>query len=111
MLRLDAALAVEQRVEEREPDRVRLGAGSEIAGDPIGGLGELRVGMPPQLARGGVELELPGGLCVLDGGGEVAGQACAFERFRVRTSRFLCKRCRYSNSYSDVCQLVTVDLQ
>ena len=66
MLGLDAALAVEQRVEEREADRVRLGAGGEIAGEPVGGLGELRVGVPPQLAGGAVELELPGGLCVLE---------------------------------------------
>ena len=34
-------------------------------------------------SRGAVELELPGGLCVLDGGGEVAGQAGAFEGLGV----------------------------
>ena len=50
VLGLDRLLSVEQRVEEREPDRVCFGAGGELAGEPVGGLGELRVGVPPQLA-------------------------------------------------------------
>ena len=59
MLGLDGLLSVEQRVEEREPDDVRFGAGGELAGQPVGGLGELRVGVPPQLARVGVSVTWP----------------------------------------------------
>ena len=83
VLGLDLALAVEQRVDEREADRVRLGAGGELAGDPVGGLGELRVGVPPQLARGVIELELTGRLGVSKDGGELAGQAAVLERVWV----------------------------
>ena len=55
MLGLDGLLSVEQRVEEREPDHVRFGAGGELAEETVGGLGELRVDVPPQLARVGGE--------------------------------------------------------
>ncbi len=43
VLRCDLALPVEQRVDEREPDRVRLGAGGELSEETVDGLGELRV--------------------------------------------------------------------
>jgi hypothetical protein len=56
----DRVGGVEQRVEEREPDRVRLGAGGELAGGAVGGLGELRVGVPLQLAGVVGELDRPG---------------------------------------------------
>ena len=53
VLGLDLALAVEQRIEKREADRVRLSAGSELSGEPVGRLGELRVVCAPQLAVSG----------------------------------------------------------
>ena len=59
MLGLDRLLSVEQRVEQREPDDVRFGAGGELSGEPVGGLGELRVGVPPELAGVGGERDLP----------------------------------------------------
>ena len=59
MLGLDRLLAVEQCVEKREPDDVRLGAGGELAVETGCGLGQLRVGLPPQLARVRRELTLP----------------------------------------------------
>ena len=52
MLGFDLGLSVEQCVEEREPDDVCFGAGGELSEETVGGLGELRVGVPPQLARG-----------------------------------------------------------
>ena len=64
MLGLDGLLSVEQRVEEREPDDVRFGAGGELAEETVGGLGELRVGVPPQLARVGGECDFAGGVGV-----------------------------------------------
>ena len=83
VLGLDVALSVEQRVEEREADRVRFGAGREGAGEAVAGLGELRVGVPPQLAGGVIECELSGGLGVFEDGGEVAEQAGVLERVGV----------------------------
>ena len=74
MLGLDGVLSVEQRVDEREADRVRFGAGGELAGEPVGGLGELRVGVPPQLARVGGERDSAGGVGVLEHAGEVAAR-------------------------------------
>jgi hypothetical protein len=65
VLGLDVALAVEQRVEEREADGVCFGAGADLAGEALIGFGELRLGVPPQLAGGGVESDLPGGLACL----------------------------------------------
>jgi hypothetical protein len=47
VLGLDRLLSVEQRVDEREPDHVCFGAGGELAEETVGGLGELRVGVPP----------------------------------------------------------------
>ena len=87
MLGLDVALAVEQCVEEREADRVRFGAGADRAGEVFAGLGELRVGVPPQLARGGVELDMPSGLGVFEDGREVPGEAGVLERVRVAAFR------------------------
>jgi hypothetical protein len=57
MFGLDGLLSIEQRVEEREADDVRFGAGGELAVQTVGGLGELRVGVPPQLSRVGVECD------------------------------------------------------
>ena len=79
----DRGDAVEQRVDQREADRVRLGAGGELAGEPLGGLGERGVGVPPQLARVGGELDAAGALGVLERGREVAGEPGVFERVRV----------------------------
>jgi hypothetical protein len=83
MFWLDGVLAVEQRVEEREPDGVCFGAGGELAEQPVCGLGELRVELPPQLAGGRGECDLPGGAGVREHAGEVAAQAGAFQRFGV----------------------------
>jgi hypothetical protein len=69
MLGLDGLLSVEQGVEEREPDEVCFGAGGEVAEKAVGGLGGLRVGVPPQLAGVRVERELPGGVGVLEHAG------------------------------------------
>ena len=83
VLGADRGDAVEQRVDQRQSDRVCLGAGGELAGEPVGGLGELRVGVPPQLARGVGELDAAGALGVLERGGEVAGEPGVSERVRV----------------------------
>ena len=72
VLGADRAGAVEQRVDQREADRVRLGAGGELAGEPFGGVGELRVGVPPQLACVVGERDAAGALSVLERGREVA---------------------------------------
>jgi hypothetical protein len=58
VLGLDLALAVKQRVDQREADRVRFGAGGEMPGEAVAGCGELRVELPPQLARVGVECDV-----------------------------------------------------
>ena len=47
---VDLAGAVGERVEEREADRVRFGAGAERAGDPVVGFSEPGVCVPPQSA-------------------------------------------------------------
>jgi hypothetical protein len=47
---MDLPVVVEQRVEEREPDRVRLGACADRAGDPRLRLRELLVGGCPRVA-------------------------------------------------------------
>jgi len=52
---------------------VRFGAGTDRAGEAFTRLGELRVGVPPELTRGGVELDLPGGSGVLEDGREPEG--------------------------------------
>ena len=57
VLWLDGLLSVEQGVEERESDDVRFGAGGELAEEPVGGMGELRVEVPPQLASGSGQSE------------------------------------------------------
>ena len=83
MLGADRVGGVEQRVEEREPDDVCFGAGGELSGEPVGGLGELWVGVPPDLAGVGGEFDLPGGASVLERGREVAPKTGVFERVRV----------------------------
>ena len=83
VLGADRVGRVEQRVEEREPDDVCFGAGGELAGEPIGGLGELWVGVPPFLAGVGGELDLTGGAGVLERGREVAREPGVFERVWV----------------------------
>ena len=60
-----------------------LGAGGELAGEPVGGLGELRVGVPPQLAGVRGELDAAGAVGVLERGREVPGEPGVFERVRV----------------------------
>ena len=45
-----SAFAVGERVEERETDCVRFGAGADRAGDPVLGFGEAGVCVPPQAA-------------------------------------------------------------
>ena len=81
--RADVPLAVGEGVDERESDRVRLGARGDLADDPVVGLGELLVGAMPELAGIGVEADLAGGLGVFEGRGEQAGQAGAGERVAV----------------------------
>ena len=76
-------MAVEQRVEEREADRVRLSAGGDVPGKPIVRLGQLRVGVPPQLPRLRGERDLAPGVGVLQRRGEVLLKAGAFQRFGV----------------------------
>jgi hypothetical protein len=63
--------AFEQRVEHREADRVRFGAGADRTGDPGLGFGEPLVGAAPVLA---------GCLCEVD----LAGVAGGVERFCER---------------------------
>jgi hypothetical protein len=58
VLGADLSLAVGEGVEERESDRVRLGAGGDLADDPGVGFGELSVGVMPELAAVGVEADL-----------------------------------------------------
>ncbi len=73
MFGVDLAFAVGERVEEREADRVRFGAGAERAGDPwLGGVRELGVGVMPQLACLLIEAQPAGGAGLLDRGGEQA---------------------------------------
>jgi hypothetical protein len=79
----DGLLSVEQGVEEREPDDVRFGAGGELAEEPVRGMGELRVDVPPQLASVSVQREPAGGSCVGEDGGEVAAKAGVFQRVGV----------------------------
>jgi hypothetical protein len=58
VLAVDLASAVDERVDQRESDRVRFGAGADLAGDRVLGFGEVGVGAPPQRARVLVEAEL-----------------------------------------------------
>ncbi len=75
------ALAVGERVEERQADRVRFRAGAERAGDPrLGCASELDVGVMPQLTRVRVETQPAGGAGVLDRAREHARQTAAGER-------------------------------
>jgi hypothetical protein len=57
---LDRRGAVEQRVDEREADGVRFGAGGELAGESGLRLGELPVGVVPERAGGVGEPQLAG---------------------------------------------------
>jgi len=80
----DLSLSVGEGVEEREPDGVRLGAGGDLAEDPVGvGFGELAVGVMPEFAGVGVQADLARCLGVLVGRGEQAGEAGAGERVGV----------------------------
>ncbi len=81
--RADLSLPVGEGVEEREADRVRLGAGGDLADDSGLGLGELSVGVVPQLAGVVVEAQLASLLGALNGRGELAGQAGVLERVVV----------------------------
>ena len=83
VLRADLLFAVGEGVEEREADRVRLGAGGDLAEHAGKGFGELAVGVVPELASVWVESDLPGGLGVLEGRGEQAGEAGAVQRVVV----------------------------
>ena len=60
VLGVDLAFAVGERVEEREADRVRFGAGESAPAIPAGlGYRELDVGVVPQLARVLLEASRP----------------------------------------------------
>ena len=87
VLGLDLGLAVEQCVDQREADGVRFGAGGDVPGEPVERLGELRVGVPPQLSRVGGEPDLALGVGVLQDRGEVLLKAGPFERVRDRRLR------------------------
>ena len=78
---VDLALAVGERVDEREADHVRFGARQQRAGDPgvLGGR-ELRVGVVPELAGVRGEAHAAGGAGVCDRAAEHAGQAGAVKR-------------------------------
>ena len=75
VLLVDTGLFVDQRVDQREADGVRFGAGGEVAGEPVGGLGQLRVGGSPERSGVLIEADRSDGAGVLDGAGEVAGKA------------------------------------
>ena len=62
---------------------MRLGAGGDVPGEPVERLGQLRVGVPPQLPRVRGEPDLALGVGVLQRRGEVLLKAGAFERFGV----------------------------
>jgi hypothetical protein len=66
----DLGGAVGECVEEREADHVRLSAGGDLADDPVLWLGELLVGVMPELAGVRVETNLPGLAGVLQRRGE-----------------------------------------
>ena len=68
MLKPDHVRAIEQRVDQREADGVRLGARGRGAGEPSLAAGQLVVGGDPPLARLRVE-----GDVLLDGG-EAGGE-------------------------------------
>lgn len=85
--RADVPLAVGEGVDEREADRVCFGAGGDLADDPVAGLGELLVGVMPELSGVGVEADLPGGLGVCERRGEQAGQTAVVERVVVTALR------------------------
>ena len=57
----DLLLAVGEGVEEREADRVRLGAGGDLAEHAGQGSGELAVGVMPELAGAGVQPDIASG--------------------------------------------------
>ena len=79
VLRADLLLGVGEGVEEREADRVRLGAGGDLSEHAGEGSGELAVGVMPELAGVRVQADVAGGLGVLEGRGEQAGEAGAVE--------------------------------
>lgn len=84
VLGTDRVGAVGEGVDQREPDRVCFGAGRDLRDDPVVRFGrELSVGVVPELARVGVESDLPGGACLFQGGGEQAVQAGGVERVGV----------------------------
>jgi hypothetical protein len=77
--RTDLSFAVGEGVEQREPDRVGLGAGGDLPDDPGVGFGELSVGVMPELAGVRVQADLACCLGMLVGVGEQAGEAGAGE--------------------------------
>ena len=62
---------------------MRFSAGGDVPGEPVERLGELWVGVPPQLARVRGERDLAAGVGVLQRRGEVLLKAGAFQRFGV----------------------------
>ncbi len=83
VLRVDLLGGVGEGVEEREADRVRFGASGDLTEHAGKGSRKLAVGVMPEFAGVGVQAELPGGLGVLEGRGEQAGEAGAGERVGV----------------------------
>jgi hypothetical protein len=71
--RADVVLAVGEGVEEREADRVRFGAGGDLADDPGVGFGELSVGVMPEPAGAGVEADLARCLGMFEGSWRAGG--------------------------------------
>ena len=83
VLGADLLFAVGEGVEQREPDRVCFGAGSDLAEHAGEGSGELAVGVVPELAGVWVEADFAGGLGVLEGRGEQLGEAGGVQRVVV----------------------------
>lgn len=73
--RADLSLTVGERVGECEADDVCFGAGGNLAQDAGLGLGELVVGLVPELSSLGVEADVSGGLGAGEGLGEQIGEA------------------------------------
>ncbi len=85
MLDTDRSGAVDQRVDEREPQHVCLGPREEPTGDPRLGLGEAHVGVPPAGARCGREADVTELACGPKVCTEALGHVGAFERVGVAT--------------------------
>jgi len=80
----DLAFAVGEGVDEREPDDVRLGAGGDLRDDLVLRFGrELAVGVMPQFTRVGVQADVAGCACLVQGGGEQAIETGALQRVGI----------------------------